>query len=368
MKPIRLLIADDSGFMRIAVRKMVAIDPEIEVVGEARNGLAAVNLVRELKPDVITMDVEMPELDGVSATRMIMAERPTPVIMLSSLTQNGARITLEALEAGAVDFISKSSSFVQLDIVKVDRELREKIRYWGRQPTRSGAAWASTPGPGTPAPSALAVSFAATAAVPLPETPRLRPGKAPRSVDLVVVGVSTGGPKTFPLLLKACGSLRCPMVVAQHMPPYYTASFAEHLNRETGLDVAEGVDGMVLSPGRVAIIPGGKDGVIGYGIGGNKLLNIRIVREAPIHPSADVLFESALRVSESPVAVVLTGMGSDGTRGSRGFSSRGLPVLVQTPASCIVGGMPQAVIDNGLASSILSISEIGARLREWCNN
>jgi two-component system chemotaxis response regulator CheB len=351
MKPIRLLVADDSGFMRIAVRKMVADDPEIQVVGEARNGALAVSLARALKPDVITMDVEMPELDGVSATRMIMAERPTPVIMLSSLTQAGARVTLEALEAGAVDFISKSSSFVQLDIVQVDRELREKIRYWGRRPLRPGMTWTGVV-EGTPA-------------SPMAPPPPLRVGKVPRSMDLVVVGVSTGGPKTFPLLLKACGRLRCPMVVAQHMPPCYTASFAEHLKQETGLDVSEGEDGMVLSPGRVAIIPGGKDGVIGYGIGGHKLLNIRVVRDAPIHPNADVLFESALRISESPVAVVLTGMGNDGARGSRGFSDRGLPVLVQTPASCIVGGMPQSVIDNGLASAVLSIAEIGAKLREW---
>ncbi len=352
MKPIRLLIADDSGFMRIAVRKMVAIDPDIQVVGEARNGVAAVNLARELKPDVITMDVEMPDLDGVSATRMIMAERPIPVIMLSSLTQKGAKVTLEALEAGAVDFISKSSSFVQLDIVQVDRELREKIRYWGHRSALTGT---------------VGISAAGTSPALTPEAPRLRTGKAPKSVDLVVVGVSTGGPKTFPLLLKSCGALRCPMVVAQHMPPYYTASFAEHLKQETGLDVCEGEDGMVLSPGRVAIIPGGKDGLIGYGIGGHKLLNVRVVPDAPIHPNADVLFESALRVSENPVAVVLTGMGNDGTRGSRRFFDRGLPVIVQTPASCVIGGMPQAVIDSGSATCTLPIADIGNRLREWCN-
>lgn len=371
MKPIRLLIADDSGFMRIAVRKMVASDPEIQVVGEARNGVAAVNMARELKPDVITMDVEMPDLDGVSATRMIMAERATPVIMLSSLTQKGAKVTLEALEAGAVDFISKSSSFVQLDIVQVDRELREKIRYWGRRPLLSMGAWAGL----APSSASVSASSAASAAVAsLFNTssasaagPRARVAKAPRSVDLVVVGVSTGGPKTFPGLLKACGPLRCPMVVAQHMPPYYTASFAEHLKEETGLDVREGEDGMVLTPGLVAIIPGGKDGLVGYGIGGHKLLNVRVVPDAPIHPNADVLFESALRVTESPVAVVLTGMGNDGTRGCRRFTDRDLPVLVQTPASCVIGGMPQAVIDGGLASFVLSIDDIGAKLREWCN-
>ncbi len=348
MRPIRLLVVDDSAFMRLAIRKMVAGDGEIEVVGEARNGVAAVNMVRQLKPDVITMDVEMPDLDGVGATRAIMRERPTPVIMLSSLTQQGAQTTVDALTAGAVDFISKSSSFVQLDIVQIDRELREKIKYWGRHPmlpsTRKALADAA------------------------PQTVGgRRAGIAPKKVDMVVVGVSTGGPKMFPTLLKACGRLGCPMVVAQHMPPLYTASFAQHLQHDTGLDVREGVDGMALAEGSVTIIPGGRDGLIGHGIGGRKVFNTRTVTEATIHPNADVLFESVLRVCETPLAVLLTGMGSDGTVGARKFAERGLPVVVQTPGSCVVGGMPQSAIDAGAASHVLSLEDIGARLKDWTN-
>jgi two-component system, chemotaxis family, protein-glutamate methylesterase/glutaminase len=357
MRPIRLLIVDDSGFMRMAVRKMVDVDTEIQVIGEARNGVAAIQMVRDLKPDVVTMDIEMPDMDGLTATRKIMAERPTPIIMLSSLTQKGAQVTVEALSAGAVDFISKSSSFVQLDIVQIDKELREKIRYWGRRTCVPGVAARSRD---------MSVASPISSAGPAMRG-GLRTCPRPKSIDMVVVGVSTGGPRMFPLLLKACGKLACPMVVAQHMPEFYTSSFATHLHQETGLDVREGQDGVALLPGEVIIIPGGKDGALGHGIGGKKVFNVRCHADAPIHPNADVLFESALRVCDSPLAVLLTGMGSDGTRGAVHFAEKGLPVMVQTPESCVVGGMPQSAMDAGAVSHVLSIEEIGNKLRDWCS-
>ena len=361
MRPIRLLIVDDSGFMRMAVRKMVDVDTEIQVVGEARNGLAAIEMVRDLKPDVITMDIEMPDMDGLTATRKIMAERPTPIIMLSSLTQKGAQVTVEALSAGAVDFISKSSSFVQLDIVQIDKELREKIRYWGRRgsdPALISRHRDHSAGLASPASGAGVATITGG---------KIRVCPRPKSIDMVVVGVSTGGPRMFPEMLKACGKLACPMVVAQHMPEFYTASFASHLQQETGLNVREGQDGSTLAPGDVIIIPGGKDGVLGHGIGGKKVFNVKCHADAPIHPNADVLFESALRVCASPLAVLLTGMGSDGTRGAVHFAEGGMPVMVQTPESCVVGGMPQSAIDAGAVSHVLSLSEIGAKLRDWCS-
>lgn len=350
LRKIRLLIVDDSGFMRIAIRKMVEADPEIEVVGEARNGVAAVNMNRELKPDVITMDVEMPDMDGLAAARAIMAERPAPIIMVSSLTQKGAQVTVEALSAGAVDFISKSSSFVQLDIVQIDRELKEKIHFWGRRPV-------------------IAMGGASRARAPVPEGDRaagvIRSVSRPSRMDLVVVAVSTGGPRMFPVMLKALGRIEAPMVVAQHMPEVYTASFATHLRADTGLDVREGQEGMELTPGSVTIVPGGRDGMIGHGIGGKKVLSLRLDRNAPIHPNGDILFESAARVTDRPVAVILTGMGNDGSAGARKFADKGLPVLVQTPDSCVVGGMPQAAMDAGVVSHVLSLEDIARKLHDW---
>lgn len=350
LRPIRLLVVDDSGFMRLAVRKMVADAPDIQVVAEARNGIAAVQMAQDLRPDVITMDIEMPDMDGMTATRAIMSQCPMPIIMLSSLTQQGAEATIEALSAGAVDFISKSSSFVQLDITQIDRELKEKIRYWGRRPI--------IPLPGLRAPAARAANAAA-----LRSCDRLA-----RPPELVVIGVSTGGPRTLPGLLKVMGRLNCPVVVAQHMPSLFTSSFALHLRQDTGLDVREGATGLDLPPGSVTVLPGGQDGLIGRGIGGKHVLSIRSGDEAAIHPSADLLFESALRVADGAVAVLLTGMGSDGTRGARKFADRGLPVLVQEPGSCVVGGMPSSAIDAGAVSHILSIEDIARKLSEWAGS
>ncbi|GEO79900.1 chemotaxis-specific protein-glutamate methyltransferase CheB [Pararhodospirillum oryzae] len=353
IRPIRLMIVDDSGFMRLAVRKMVEGEKDIEVVGEARDGEAALSLLESVRPDVITMDVEMPNLDGLATTRAIMRRRPLPIIMLSSLTQKGAQTTVQALEAGAVDFISKSSSFVQLDIVGIDKELREKIRYWGRHPL-------ARPAPGQPA-------TARAQAAPTASLPALRACRRPGEVDLVVVGVSTGGPRMLPAFLKACGRLACPMVVAQHMPPQYTASLAMHLRQDTGLEVSEGSEGTVLAPGTVTVLPGGQDGGLTPGLGSTWVLTLRVLASASIHPSVDHLFETALGVAKTPVAVVLTGMGRDGTQGAGAFARRALPVVVQEPGECVVAGMPFSVLEAGHASHVFPVARLGATLQEWCS-
>jgi two-component system chemotaxis response regulator CheB len=355
---IRLLISDDSAFMRIAIRKMVEAHPDIEVVGEAKTGQMCVQMAEQLKPDVITMDVEMPVMDGLEATRQIMARSPCPIIMLSSLTERNSVTTIKALELGAVDFIAKKSSFVQLDIVKIGGELVDKLRYWAQKRSRlsmlRGPAGAAAP--------------ASTLARPDTSQPvHLRRMDNTQVPGLVVLGISTGGPATLPQTLKAMGRLPCPMVVAQHMPPMFTSGFAAHLRTETGLEVVESSDAMEAKPGMVIIAKGGTDLVVREPFPGKLMLYEKTDSQAPIHPNADVLFRSAAGASCPVVAVIMTGMGSDGTQGAKDLVARkGAAVLVQEPSTCIVDGMPSSAIEAGLASAVLSPQDLGARLARLC--
>jgi len=348
----RVLVVDDSTFMRMVLRRIIEADSEMTVVGEARNGREAVELARDLKPDIITMDVEMPELDGLAAMKQILAgPPPKPImIMVSGHTQRGTETTIKALSLGAVDFVSKSSSFAAQDLGHVDSELSEKLRYWARQP---GGAATRPRAPATP----RAPAGAAPVGSPLqPQSPR---GK----VDLVVVASSTGGPQILADFLRSSSPLGAPMVIAQHMPAQFTASLATLLRGETGLDVREGAHRMALPAGSVTIIPGGGDAIVASVAAGYELR--LTTHEALVHPSADLLFETAAMVARHPVAVILTGMGSDGTKGGAQFLRRHLPVLVQDPKTCVVGGMPSAAIEAGVATESLTPAGIGRKLVLW---
>jgi len=348
----RVLVVDDSTFMRIALRQIIEADGEMVVVGEARNGHEAVDLARTLKPDIVTMDVEMPELDGLSATEQILAgPPPTPIlIMVSGHTQRGTEATIKALSLGAVDFVSKSSSFAEQDLGHVDSELSEKLRYWARRP---------------PPPPARTQARDSAIAAPEP-APDEAPARSPPPrgrVDLVVVGASTGGPQMLADFLRSAAPLGAPMVIAQHMPALFTASLATLLRAETGLDVREGEHRMQLTAGSVTIIPGGGDAIVASAQAGYELR--LTAHEALVHPCVDLLFETAALVARHPVAVILTGMGSDGTRGAEQFQRRRLPVLVQRPETCVVGGMPGAAIEAGVATESLTAAEIGHKLTVW---
>jgi two-component system chemotaxis response regulator CheB len=354
----RVLIVDDSTFMRMVLRRIVEADGDLAVVGEARNGSEAVALARELKPDIITMDVEMPELDGLTATRKILAEatvRPT-ILMVSIHTQEGADTTIRALHAGAADFVSKSSAFATEDLGHVDKELREKLAFWAQRRRQPPQGVPLTPPPAPAQPARIASAPPVAVERPLLQLPRAR-------VDLVVVAASTGGPQTLPLLLRGATPLGAPMVVAQHMPEHFTRSLAELLRTESGLDVREGEHRMSLGAGTVTIIPGGRDAVVAAVPAGYEL---RLASsEALVHPSADMLFEAAAMVGRQPVGVVLTGMGEDGTRGAAQLRRRHLPVLVQDPQTCVVSGMPTAAIAAGVATEALDPLEIGRKLSRW---
>lgn len=353
---LRVLVADDLGFMRIALRQIIETDGDMRVVAEARNGEEAVALARELRPDVVTMDVEMPVMDGIAATRRILREvTPKPIIiMVSSYTQAGAVATMKAMQAGAVDFVSKQSAFAKTDLGHIDSELRGKIRLWAERRNRVAAGLSTDPRVG------LSAVDGGEKAERLGRPACLPPGP----VDLVAIAASTGGPSALGVLLQALGTIAPPVVVAQHMPQFFTACLAQSLGQDTGAAACEGEHRKPLLPGQVTILPGARDAVIAPRSGGG--FELRLTQgKGTVHPSADLLFESAAMAARNPVAVILTGMGNDGTRGAGRFARRNLPVLVQRPDTCVVDGMPSAAIEAGVASESLSLDEIARRLRRW---
>ena len=337
--PIRAVVVDDSAFMRIAIRQMLEADG-IHIVGEGREGSEALELARELKPDIMTLDVIMPGTDGITALKNIVAEQICPVIMVSTETKDGARTTIRALDIGAVDVVAKGSKLADLDMAWIEKALVAKVRYWAKQ--------------GLPRKTDGAIDIK-------PVSPRRR-AVSVEQPDLVVVAASTGGPRAVTELVTGLESDGPAVIVAQHMPSGFTQDFASHLAARTGRPVVEAGNGTVVAPGMVLILPGGVDSKVVREHDGR----LRVVQSAgstqPVHPWANVLFQSALRCAERPVAVVLTGMGDDGAQGARGFADKGLPVLVQSPESCVVDGMPRAAINNGAASEVLSIAGIVRRL------
>ena len=340
---IRALVVDDSAFMRMALRRIIEAEGDLRVVGEASDGAAAVELAARLQPDIVTMDLEMPGLDGLAATRQLLGlPDPPAVLMVSHHTREGSEAALSALAAGAVDVLWKGSALGGLDLAQIDRELRGRLRHWAHQrgyprgaapPLRKGGPLRQ-PGP----------------------MPRLRPG-----CDVLVLAASTGGPDALATLLAAAGTLPVPCVVAQHMPADLGPDFVRHLRRRSGTAVLLGEAGAPLRPGEVVVIPGGTDGHLARDGAGFAL---RLGRGAGlVHPSADMLFRSAAFVAQRAIGAVLTGMGRDGAEGAAAMRERGMAVLAQSPESCVVAGMPGAVIEAGLASSVADPAGLGERLR-----
>lgn len=347
-RTVTVLLVDDSGFMRMALRKMLERDPAIRVVGEATTGEEALRLARVQRPDIVTMDVEMPGGGGLEATRLIMEQCPTSIIMVSSLTKMAAATTLKALACGAVDYIPKASSFVDLDIVAIEKELCRKIHYWADRKPQAKVAETKKSGRGS---QLRGVQLS---------------GVQPRGLpDIVLIGASTGGPKLLPQMFRELPRLPCPVVIALHMPPVYTQSFAEHLAADSGHDVIEGYEGLQLKAGQVVVAPGGTDSHLQLA-GRGYSLRVKREEQYGIHPSVDALFLSAAQHARNPVAVVLTGMGDDGLRGGRELAKRKLPLLAQNEESSLVYGMPRAVAEAGVASEVLSTQLLVQRLTQWC--
>jgi two-component system chemotaxis response regulator CheB len=352
--PIRVLVVDDSGFFRRRLTEILNADPLLEVIDTAANGAEGVEKVSAIKPDVVTMDVEMPVMDGISAVRRIMATTPTPVLMFSSLTQEGAKATLDALEAGAADFLPKRLEDIAGDQNEAKRLLCQRVRAIARKaPVARPPAAAREPGvSGAPRP-------VAGAPVPKRWAPQRR-----GDYRLVAIGTSTGGPVALQeVLSKLPASFPLPLLLVQHMPATFTPAFAQRLDQHCAIAIREAKDGDRLDPGTALLAPGGRQMVV-ENRNGAAVVRIRDSKpEEHYRPSVDVSFNSCAEVFPGKVlAIVMTGMGADGREGARKLKAGGATVWAQDEHSCVVYGMPMAVVEAGLVDAVLPLAEIGTSL------
>ncbi|POA32636.1 MULTISPECIES: chemotaxis response regulator protein-glutamate methylesterase [unclassified Pseudomonas] len=371
---VKVLVVDDSGFFRRRVSEILSADPSIQVVGTATNGKEAIDQALALKPDVITMDYEMPMMDGITAVRHIMQRCPTPVLMFSSLTHEGARVTLDALDAGAVDFLPKNFEDISRNPEKVKQLLCEKVHSISRSNRRFSAYSAPAPA-AAPAPTPAPSSFGSSAPAPVRPAPTPIPARAPVSASspapkrkaykLVAIGTSTGGPVALQrVLTQLPANFPAPIVLIQHMPAAFTKAFAERLDKLCRISVKEAEDGDILRPGLALLAPGGKQMMIdGRGavkiLPGDERLNYK--------PCVDITFGSAAKsYGDKVLAVVLTGMGADGREGARLLKQGGSAVWAQDEASCVIYGMPMAIVKADLADAIYGLDDIGKHLAEAC--
>lgn len=365
---VKVLVVDDSGFFRRRVSEILSADPNIQVIGTATNGREAIDQALALKPDVITMDYEMPMMDGITAVRNIMQRCPTPVLMFSSLTHEGARVTLDALEAGAVDFLPKNFEDISRNPERVKQLLCEKIHTIARSNRRSfspPAVPAATPATqARPAVRPAAGTASSSVARPAGASATSAAPKR-KAYKLVAIGTSTGGPVALQrVLTQLPASFPAPIVLIQHMPAAFTKAFAERLDKLCRISVKEAEDGDVLRPGLALLAPGGKQMMVdGRGVikilPGDERLNYK--------PCVDITFGSVSKsYGDKVLAVVLTGMGADGREGARLLKQSGSQVWAQDEASCVIYGMPMAIVKADLADAIYPLDEIGRHLVETC--
>lgn len=333
---------------------MLESDPTIKVIATAHDGLDGIEKIARFRPDLVTLDVEMPGMNGLSALKIIMKETPVPVLMVSSLTTEGAEATLEALNLGAVDFVSKDLSFVSVNITQIKDELIAKVkeitgsRYLNDRFRRLRVGQAQPVRVATSDVLARNLSF---------HLPKERP-------EAVVLGVSTGGPLALlEMIPKLPAGFSLGIAIVQHMPPHFTKTMADRLNSLSELVVKEAEHDEVLEPGKVLIAPGGKH--LTFARNGRLLRTV--ISDEPrntiFRPSADVMMLSAAAVAQRPlVGVIMTGMGKDGLLGLKSIKEKGGFVLAQDEESCVVYGMPKAAIDEGITDSILPLSAIPAAL------
>ena len=339
---IRTLIVDDSAFVRKIVREMLSRSPYIEVVGAARDGVEALEMVERLKPDVVTCDLSMPRLDGAGFVRQQMARRPLPILILS-IANGEATHAIEALEAGAVDFVQKPTALATDDLLRIREELVDKVK-----------AAANVSAEALIAPDSVA------------KKPAIAIKKAAR-VEVVVIGVSTGGPQALRALLpRFPESFPVPIVMVLHMPVGFTALYASKLNEICPLEVREAIEGDELRAGLGLLAQAGRHLKLERSASGRVVSRLTV---QPIHllhrPSVDVLFQSAADIyGQNVLGVVMTGMGSDGREGAAWIKAKGGTVVTEAEESCVIYGMPRSVVEAGLSDAAVPLPRLAEAIME----
>jgi two-component system chemotaxis response regulator CheB len=390
---VSVLIVDDSGFFRKRLHEILSSVTEISVVGAASNGKEAIELAKKLHPDVITMDYEMPVMDGVTAVRHIMSECPTPILMFSSLTYEGARVTLDALEAGAVDFLPKNFEDIARDYGKMQEVLKKRILAIAKN-SNAGKTSSTRIKPIMPTEAAQVSQEAPAAKAPIVEQKRnsissthrqtvrqtapqriqntkvqepvntvARAGKKIKHpVDILLIGASTGGPVAIQKVLsKLPANFPLPILVVQHMPATFTPAFSERLNTLCAIKVKHAEDGDSLQPGLALIAPGAKQLLV---VGSRPQVKIIEGDERLSYkPSVDVTFGSAAKAFPGrALGVVLTGMGADGREGCRMLKQSGSTIYTQSQKTCVIYGMPMAVDKAGFSDASIDLEQLGEQI------
>ncbi|TDP81274.1 two-component system chemotaxis response regulator CheB [Aquabacterium commune] len=380
--PHKVLVVDDSALMRRLITGVLGgAGYEVQI---AHNGTEGVEKLVQWQPDVVTLDINMPQMDGLTALSLMMAARPTPVVMVSSLTEEGALATFEALALGAVDFITKPGGTISLSIDEIEQQLLAKVKSALRARPRGARAalpraqpttarTPASPQVGSRFASASASTSASTFGRPVPSAPAAAPaptrslGQA-HKLHLVIVGVSTGGPRTLEdILPKLAADFPCPVLVAQHMPPNFTDAFARRMDRLCALRVREVNAPMPLEPGHIYIGQGGTDMVVMERMGRLLVAPKPETPGHPWHPSVDVLVDTAM--SHLPpdriTGVLLTGMGNDGAEAMTRLKREGGRTIAEAESTAVVFGMPQELIQKGGATTVLPCQDIARQLSGW---
>ena len=337
---VRVLVVDDSAYVRKVVKQMLSRSPFIEVVGTARDGAEALELIEETQPDVVTCDLNMPAMDGVAFVRAQMARRPIPILIISIASGSGEQV-LAALDAGAVDFVQKPTALATDRLLEIADELVEKVKAASRAPMQRISA------PQIVSPALKIVS------------------SGPTAVDIVVIGASTGGPQALKALTGALpADFPVPVAMVLHMPLGYTEMYAQKLNEISALTVIEAAGNEQVTPGMVFLAPAGRHLVFVREAGGT--VRTRLTShplDTPHRPAVDVLFQSAADVfGERVLGVVMTGMGADGREGSAWIKAKGGRIITEAEETCVVYGMPRSVVEAGLSDEAVPLDQLAQHI------